>query len=220
MFYHLCSHSIVSLAGQRPMWPCWRPMRQWLPTILCVLSTYAGITFVPSVHLHRLPQPGASLGYSPAMQRSEQSGSRGSERVHQPWVRSSKKFIVRGTHIGFPGPGNPTAPTNPAASSQFALGKPVNGRKVAKTMKDGTKLCASFQQGHCKAKTQCPGGRETVVPHWWRTSLLVPMFLLAKPSSFVVGRLYLWIGSLTQATTSPMPSGSPRYTLSYRAQTV
>ena len=56
------------------------------------------------------------------------------------------------------GPGNPTAPTTPAASSQFALGKPVNGRKVAKTMKDGTKLCASFQQGHCKAKTQCPGG--------------------------------------------------------------
>ena len=34
-------------------------------------------------------------------------------------------------------------------TSQFALGKPINGRKVAKVMKDGTRLCASFQHGQC-----------------------------------------------------------------------
>ena len=36
--------------------------------------------------------------------------------------------------------------------SKFVLGKSVNGRKVARCMKDGTKLCAAFQQGQCKAK--------------------------------------------------------------------
>lgn len=42
--------------------------------------------------------------------------------------------------------------------SSFALGKPVNGQKVAKIMKDGTKLCAGFQQGQCKSKSPCTNG--------------------------------------------------------------
>ena len=43
-------------------------------------------------------------------------------------------------------------------TSQFALGKPINGRKVARVMKDGTRLCASFQHGQCKQKSPCPAG--------------------------------------------------------------
>lgn len=43
-------------------------------------------------------------------------------------------------------------------TSQFALGKPIHGRKVARVMKDGTRLCASFQHGQCKQKSPCPAG--------------------------------------------------------------
>lgn len=39
--------------------------------------------------------------------------------------------------------------------SQFALGKPISGRQVARTMKDGTKLC----QANCKNKPPCAQGQ-------------------------------------------------------------
>ena len=53
-----------------------------------------------------------------------------------------------------------SAPASKAGvTSQFALGKPINGRKVARVMKDGTRLCASFQHGQCKQKSPCPAGR-------------------------------------------------------------
>ena len=53
----------------------------------------------------------------------------------------------------------PYSPSEPKASpSKFALGKPINGKSVAKVMKDGTVLCQAFQSGHCKAKGQCPNG--------------------------------------------------------------
>ena len=42
--------------------------------------------------------------------------------------------------------------------SSFALGKPVNGKKVARVLKDGTKLCAAFQHNQCKNKPPCPNG--------------------------------------------------------------
>ena len=53
-----------------------------------------------------------------------------------------------------------TAPVIKAPQvSQFTLGKAVNGRSVARTMRDGTKLCAAFQQGQCKQKGPCPQGQ-------------------------------------------------------------
>ena len=55
---------------------------------------------------------------------------------------------------------SPTGSDKPPAlgPSSFALGKSVNGKKVAKIMKDGTKLCAGFQQGQCKTKPPCTNG--------------------------------------------------------------
>ena len=50
------------------------------------------------------------------------------------------------------------ATTNPPAS-QFQLGKPINGRQVAKSMKDGSKLCQAFQHAQCKNKPPCPQGQ-------------------------------------------------------------
>lgn len=46
--------------------------------------------------------------------------------------------------------------TSGLGASHFQLGKMVNGKKVAKVMKDGLKLCAAFQQGQCKSN--CPNG--------------------------------------------------------------
>lgn len=44
-------------------------------------------------------------------------------------------------------------------SNQFLLGKPINGKAVAKVLKDGTKLCQSFQHGQCKNKPPCALGQ-------------------------------------------------------------
>ena len=48
---------------------------------------------------------------------------------------------------------------NPVKTSHFQLGKPINGKQVARTMRDGTKLCQAFQHGQCKNKTPCPSGQ-------------------------------------------------------------
>eukprot|EP00435_Cladocopium_sp_Y103_P072343 s416_g40.t1 len=46
-----------------------------------------------------------------------------------------------------------------SASSHFQLDQKVNGKVVAKTMRDGTALCPAFQQGNCKHKgALCPKG--------------------------------------------------------------
>ena len=42
--------------------------------------------------------------------------------------------------------------------SKMVLRKPVNGKQVAKVMKDGAALCAAFQRGACKTKGKCPQG--------------------------------------------------------------
>ena len=58
--------------------------------------------------------------------------------------------------------GKPTPLPSPVTPmpSQFALGKPVNGKKVAKVMRDGTKVCQAFQHGQCKnPKGSCPQGQ-------------------------------------------------------------
>ena len=47
----------------------------------------------------------------------------------------------------------------PAMSNHFALGKPIQGRSVAKVLKDGSKLCQSFQHGQCKNKVPCAMGQ-------------------------------------------------------------
>ena len=54
------------------------------------------------------------------------------------------------------------SPAKSPAISQFTLGKPINGRSVAKVMRDGTKLCQAFQHGQCKSKTGCAQKRERI----------------------------------------------------------
>eukprot|EP00435_Cladocopium_sp_Y103_P053820 s37_g17.t1 len=50
-----------------------------------------------------------------------------------------------------PAAGSANSPVKPSgAPGQMTLGKPINGKPVALTMKDGTKLCAQFQRNGCK----------------------------------------------------------------------
>ena len=44
-------------------------------------------------------------------------------------------------------------------TNQFQLGKPINGKSVARVLKDGSKLCQSFQHGQCKNKPPCSMGQ-------------------------------------------------------------
>lgn len=46
-----------------------------------------------------------------------------------------------------------------SGANHFALGKPINGKQVAKVLKDGSRLCQAFQHGQCKQKTPCPNGQ-------------------------------------------------------------
>ncbi|CAE7363164.1 unnamed protein product, partial [Symbiodinium sp. CCMP2592] len=48
------------------------------------------------------------------------------------------------------------APQPPPKPSSFALGKSVNGKKVAQMMKDGKRLCQDYQEGRCARGKQCP----------------------------------------------------------------
>ena len=76
-------------------------------------------------------------------------------------------FVARDAHwmqAGHPEMPMPSSPATAASSgtprspSKLQLGKPINGRKVAKVMKDGTTLCQAFQHNNCKAKGKCPNG--------------------------------------------------------------
>lgn len=62
------------------------------------------------------------------------------------WVPHAVPGVTRTETSKSPQP----SPTATQAPSHFLLGKPVNGSKVAKVMRDGTKLCAAFQHGQCK----------------------------------------------------------------------
>ena len=48
---------------------------------------------------------------------------------------------------------------NPPAANFFQLGKSINGKMVAKVLKDGSKLCQSFQHGQCTNKPPCALGQ-------------------------------------------------------------
>ena len=52
--------------------------------------------------------------------------------------------------------GKPTS--TPSSPSKFVAGKMVNGKRVAKVMKDGTILCQNYQRGECKQKGKCANG--------------------------------------------------------------
>ena len=73
-----------------------------------------------------------------------------------PVASSIPADVQPGAHNTIPGP--PKGQTQPGLGSQFSLGKPINSRKVAKVMKDGTRLCAAFQHAQCKAKGSCTNG--------------------------------------------------------------
>ena len=61
-------------------------------------------------------------------------------------------------------PAKPSAPAGGTPTptpkvSSFQLGRSVNGKKVAKVMKDGKRLCQDFQEGRCARGNQCPDQR-------------------------------------------------------------
>ena len=109
------------------------------------------------------PQYGSKPGWRNAASGSPSSGSR-----HWLWARSSMKSTHPGTPTGHhQARHHPrrrhrpqrlpllSAQANHTGASQMKLGKPINGKQVATTMKEGTKLCPQFQRGECKAKP-CP----------------------------------------------------------------
>lgn len=56
-----------------------------------------------------------------------------------------------------PAPSNKATPSS-TSPSKLTLGKAVNGKRVAKMMRDGTTLCQGFQRGECKQKGKCTNG--------------------------------------------------------------
>ena len=54
-----------------------------------------------------------------------------------------------------PAPNSKMGPPS-ASPSKLIMGKSINGKRVAKVMKDGTPLCQGFQRGDCKQKGKCP----------------------------------------------------------------
>ena len=74
-------------------------------------------------------------------------------------ARDAHWVVSASTDASHGGPIAPQAPAGEAQSSQFQMGQKVNGKAVAKTMRDGTGLCPAFQQGNCKVKgSSCPKG--------------------------------------------------------------
>eukprot|EP00435_Cladocopium_sp_Y103_P054452 s2532_g17.t1 len=74
-------------------------------------------------------------------------------------ARDAQWVVVASTES--PGVAAPTAQSSApdSAASHFQMGQKVNGKAVAKTMRDGTALCPAFQQGNCKHKgASCPKG--------------------------------------------------------------
>lgn len=77
------------------------------------------------------------------------------------WIPTPAAPAVSGTEPGASAPAKLTASgTDPAASppkpSSFQLGNSVNGKKVARVMKDGKRLCQDFQTGKCNKGNRCP----------------------------------------------------------------
>ena len=52
----------------------------------------------------------------------------------------------------FATPGKNAPPAATPATSKFALGKSIQGKQVARVLRDGTLLCQAFQEGSCKSK--------------------------------------------------------------------
>ena len=68
--------------------------------------------------------------------------------------------VVPGGTRAEQGKATTSSPGPAPLSSQFSLGKAINGKKVAKVMRDGTKICQAFQHGQCKnSKGACPQGQ-------------------------------------------------------------
>ena len=51
-----------------------------------------------------------------------------------------------------------TASKAAASTNLLTQGKPIGGRPVARTMRDGTQICQAFQHGKCGAKGKCMQG--------------------------------------------------------------
>lgn len=72
----------------------------------------------------------------------------------------------------------------PQASNQFALGKPIQGRMVAKVLTDGPNYARVSQHGQCKNKAPCALGQHRCD--------LVTKFKAERVCGFVC-RLLSWV---------------------------
>ena len=79
--------------------------------------------------------------------------------IKETYETRDAHWVVTLSQDAQPHPAIPLPQPVASLQSQFQLGQKVNGKLVAKTMRDGKELCPAFQQGNCKTKgSSCPKG--------------------------------------------------------------
>ena len=81
--------------------------------------------------------------------------------IQEVYAMRDAHWSVPITTSGAPSSKPTSDPVTPVKSeaNRWTLGNPINGRQVAKILKDGTRLCQAFQHGQCKAKANCTNGQ-------------------------------------------------------------
>ena len=81
--------------------------------------------------------------------------------IQEVYAMRDAHWSVPITTSGTPSSKSTSDPVTPVKSeaNRWTLGNPINGRQVAKILKDGTRLCQAFQHGQCKAKANCTNGQ-------------------------------------------------------------
>ena len=81
--------------------------------------------------------------------------------IQEVYAMRDAHWSVPVTTSGIPSSRSTPEPVTPVKpdSNRWTLGNPINGRQVAKILKDGTRLCQAFQHGQCKAKANCANGQ-------------------------------------------------------------
>ena len=76
--------------------------------------------------------------------------------IQEVYAMRDAHWSVPITTSGTPSSRSTPEPVTPVKSdsNRWTLGNPINGRQVAKILKDGTRLCQAFQHGQCKAKAK------------------------------------------------------------------
>ena len=81
--------------------------------------------------------------------------------IQEVYAMRDAHWSVPITTSGTPSSRSTPDPVTPVKSeaNRWTLGNPINGRQVAKILKDGTRLCQAFQHGQRKAKAHCTNGQ-------------------------------------------------------------